>query len=82
MKNLSLNNENDLYLSGVKKIIACSPNQAAVDTDTKRIIFTGNQIEVKKLDLENNEICLHGTFANIKFLDHAEKKTLLKRIFK
>lgn len=79
---MTLNNQNELCLNGAKKIISCSPNQAVIDTDTKRIVFSGNQIEVKKLDLDNSEVCLHGTFYNIKFLDHAEKKTLLKRIFK
>ena len=82
MKNLSLNNQNELDISGAKKIISCSPNQAVVDTDTKRIILSGNQIEVKKLDLENFEVLFQGSFQNVKIIDHGEKKSIIKRIFK
>lgn len=82
MENLNLNNQNILCINGAKKIVSCTQSQAVIDTDSKRIILTGTNIEVKKLNLEENEICLYGLFSNIKFSDKHEKKSLLKRIFK
>ncbi len=82
MENLSLNKDNILEVNGAKKVVSCTQGQAVIETTSKKLIITGNEIEVKKLNLENGEICLFGKFSNIKLVDEGEKKPLLKRIFK
>ena len=82
MENLNLNCQNILTIQGAKKILSCTQSQAIIETDKKRIVATGNSIEVKQLNLENKEVCLYGIFSNIKLTDESEKKSLLKRIFK
>lgn len=74
--------ENNLSISGAKKVISCTQSQAVIETTEKRIVVTGNEIEVKKLNLENGEVCLFGKFTNLKLSSEQEKKPLLKRIFK
>ena len=82
MFNLNLSEQNILAIQGAKKILSCTQSQAVIETDRKRIVVSGTEIEVKKLNLENGEVCLYGLFSNIKFADEQEKKSLLKRIFK
>ena len=82
MQNLCLNENNILTILGAKKVLSCTQTQAVVETEKRKIIITGNSIEVRKLNLENGEVCLFGFFTNIKLVDSQEKKPLLKRIFK
>ena len=82
MKSLSLNKDKELTLTGAKKIISCTPNQCVIETDSNKTILTGQNIEVKKLDLDNELIVLQGDFYNIKLQTTEERKSLLKRIFK
>ena len=82
MKNLSLDGMNSLNISGVKKVVSCTQTQSVIETEQEKIIITGNEIEAKKIDLQNGEVCLTGKFCNIKLQTGNEKKSLLKRIFK
>lgn len=72
-----------LYIKGATKIISSSQTQAVIQTGESMVVLTGNNIEVKKLNLEEGEVCLNGNFSNIKLNEHSSKKQpLLKRIFK
>ena len=82
MKNLNINEQNLLTIQGARKILSCTQSQAVIETDKKRIVVSGNDIEVKNLNLENCEVCLFGHFSNLKFIEEHEKKPFLKRIFK
>ena len=82
MESLTINNQNCMTLLGAKKVISCTQSQAVIETTDQKVIVTGGDIEVKKLNLENGEVCLNGNFTNIKFAFEGEKKPLFKRIFK
>lgn len=82
MENLQINGDNLLYIKGAKKVLSCTESQAVIETETKKVVITGNNIEVKNLNLENCEVCLFGNYSQIKFLQEGEKKSLFKRIFK
>ena len=82
MKNLCINSDGFLSIAGVKKVISCTQSQAVIQTESSRVIISGNDIEVKNLDLQNEDIALQGIFYNIKLQSISEKKSLLKRIFK
>lgn len=81
MKLLHLEGES-LLLQGVTKVISSSQTQAVLQCGENVIVLTGNNIEVKKLELESGEVCLQGNFVNIKLSAQKEKQPLLKRIFK
>ena len=81
MKLLHLEGDS-LLLQGVTKVISSSQSQAVLQCGENVIVLTGNNIEVKKLELESGEVCLQGNFVNIKLSAQKEKQPLLKRIFK
>ncbi len=81
MKLLHLEGET-LLLQGVTKVISSSQTQAVVQCGENMVVLSGNNIEVKKLELETGEVCLEGNFSNIKLGEKREKQPLLKRIFK
>ncbi len=81
MKLLHLEGES-LILQGVTKVISSSQSQTVLQCGEQVIVLTGNNIEVKKLELETGEVCLQGNFSNIKLSAKSEKQPFLKRIFK
>jgi len=82
MESLTIDSQNNLSVLGAKKVVSCTQSQAVIETNNKKLIITGSEIEVKKLNLENGEICLCGNFSNLKFMTESEKKPFLKRLFK
>ncbi len=82
MEFLQLNNNDDLQIKGAKKILSCTPTQAIIECGNRKLILSGNNIEVKNLNIECEEVCLHGKFSNIKLIDESEKKSFLRRVFK
>lgn len=75
--------ENDIFqIKGAKKVVSSTQNQAVVEVEDRTLIISGNEIEVKRLNLEDEEVCLAGKFNNIKLNSSEKKQPLLKRIFK
>ena len=75
--------DNSLTIKGATKVVSSTQTQAVVEAGENGIVITGNEIEVKSLNLEEGEVLLSGKFANIKFSNSAGKKQpLFKRIFK
>lgn len=82
VKNLILNGDN-LTLSGATKIVSSSQTQVIIETSEEGVLLTGNDIEVKSLNLEEGSVELSGKFSMIKFgISTGKKPPLLKRIFK
>lgn len=79
----SLHLENGLLMiKGATKVISSTQGSACVETDENSIVASGQNIEVKKLNLEEKEVCFSGTFSLIKLSSQSVKQPLLKRIFK
>ena len=74
---------NLLQIRGATRVVSSTPTQAFIETGARAVVIAGDKIEVKKLNLEENEVYLQGEFVNIKFTNSAGKKgSFLKRIFK
>lgn len=74
---------NSLCLKGATKVVSATATQAVVEAGGKNIVIAGCDIEVKRLNLEENEVNLQGNFSQIKMGQSQDKKQpLLKRIFK
>ena len=73
----------NICIKGANRVISSTPTQAVVETSTNSIIISGNNLEVKKLDLDNHEVTFSGKITNLKFSSPSgPKQPLLKRIFK
>lgn len=72
-----------LQIKGATKVVSSTQNQAVIESKDSLIIITGNDIEVKRLNLEDGEVELGGKFTSIKFTQGGGKRqSFLKRIFK
>ncbi len=79
---INIDNQKSMSIRGVEKIVSSTPTQSVVQTSLSKIVITGNNLEVKKLDIENKDAIIEGEIYNIKFNKKNEKKSLLRRIFK
>lgn len=79
---ISIDNQKILNIKGVEKIVSSTPTQSVVQTSLSSIQIHGNNLEVRKLDIENKEAIIEGEIYNVKFNKKAEKKSFLKRLFK
>lgn len=82
MNTITLENNDYLTILGATKVVSSTATQTAVEQGETFIIISGNELEVKKLDLDNKEVCVFGKISNLKFSNKAEKTPLMKRIFK
>ncbi len=74
---------NSLFIKGITKVISSSQTQAVIEKGENVMVISGNNIEVKKLNLDEGEVYLSGNFNLIKLNEHGGKKQpLIKRIFK
>lgn len=71
-----------LQIKGATKVASSTISQAVIETGESEIIVLGQNIEVKKLNLDDKEVCLSGNFSQLKFNSHTAKVPLIKRIFK
>ncbi len=82
-ENILIEDNKCFTLKGATKVVSSTQNQAIVETASVTILISGNGLEVKKLDLDNHEVCFEGKFTSIKFAAAGgAKQPLLKRIFK
>lgn len=78
-----IENASNIAIKGATKVVTATQNQAVVETGGNSIVITGSNLEVKKLDLDNAEVCFTGKITNIKYGSlNAAKQPLLKRLFK
>jgi len=78
---LQLINRKNLTITGINKIISVKPDLLQLKSNNGDIIITGQNMEVIKLDLEQQSVVLNGKFDSIKYLEN-NKTPLLKKIFK
>lgn len=74
---------NLLQIKGATRVVSTTQSQAVIETASKTLVVSGSGIEVKKLNLEEKEVCLSGDFSFVKLsAAKGTKQPLLKRIFK
>lgn len=80
---ITIENSSSISIKGATKVVSSTNSQAVVETKENTIIISGSNLEVRKLDLENGEVCFLGKVTNIKFAPPSTGKIpLLKRLFK
>lgn len=82
-ESIIIENSSSIQIKGASRVVSSTASQAVVESKESTIIISGSGLEVRKLDLENSEVCFVGKISNIKFAALNSSKTpLLKRIFK
>jgi len=83
MQNLiTIEDEKVITINGATKVVSSTPTQSVILTEKNQLTITGSELEVKKLNIENNEVVLSGNIFNVKFCNKQEKQPFLKRLFK
>lgn len=77
---LELINRNTLNLSGVEKVYGANPSKIILKVCGSNMGVAGNNLTIDKLDTDAGNIMIVGQIDEIKY--SAEKKGILKRIFK
>ncbi len=81
-QSLYLENKNFLKITGVEGVVNLTETYAKIIVCGSFLEIKGENITAEKLSVEVKELVLVGNFFEFKYVDKAQKKTLLKRIFK
>lgn len=82
MESILIEDRKSLTIKGAKKVESSTSTQAVIVLDGKNMVVTGNNLEVVKLDLDEEEVIFSGEIASVKFTTKTEKTPFLKRLFK
>lgn len=77
---ITLQNRNQLSLSGVEKVVSMSENQICLVASSSPLAISGHGLTVLKLDVDNGILKIAGTVNSMKYDE--KKENLFKRIFK
>ena len=75
-------NRKSLTLTGIEKVVGINETNLLVEVDGGSLSVSGQNMEVKKLDVESGNLEIEGKIDSMKYLDKKEKLGFFKRIFK
>lgn len=75
-------NRKILIISGIEKVLTVSESSISLLLNGSTMNVFGENMEVKKLDVEQGLLEVEGRINNIKYLGVKEKIGFFKRIFK
>lgn len=83
---ISLVDRENLYVTGVLDVISFDEELVIAETEKGVILVRGEDLHVSRLNLENNELNIHGYVHAINYEDEINygknKQSLLLKIFK
>ena len=82
MQSILIENQNQTTITGATKILSSTNAQAVVELANNTLILNGNNIEITKLDLENNLVVFNGEINSLKYNKKSQKIGIIKRILK
>ena len=82
MENILIEERKKITINGATRVISSSSTQAIIEVNNSNLLICGDNIEVTKLDLENNIVEFSGDINSLKYTKRPEKRSLIKRIFK
>ena len=77
---ITLTNQQNLFITGLEKVINICPTEIIVEINGKKLYIYGENMEVQRVDLENNVLIIDGVISCVKFME--KKPGFIKRIFK
>lgn len=82
MQSILIENQNQTTITGATKILSSTNTQAVVELANNTLVLNGNNIEITKLDLENNLVVFNGEINSLKYNKKSQKIGIIKRILK
>ena len=82
MQSIFIENQNQTTITGATKILSSTNTQAVVELANNTLVLNGNNIEITKLDLENNLVVFNGEINSLKYNKKSQKIGIIKRILK
>lgn len=79
---LILESRSRLTVSGVQKILHCSPESAAIETAKGTLNLSGAQINLETLDLETGQAKLSGRFDGLEYTQNHTPGGFLHRLLR
>ena len=75
----TLENRQHADLTGVSEVLAFDENQVILLTDCGEIAFTGENLHVTRLTLEEGRLTVEGKVDSIVYTQHSARRGLFKR---
>ena len=79
INNITINNRNKICISGITQMIASNDTNISMLIKNTRLIVSGKDLHIDKLDTENGYLEANGTIDSVKY---SGGEGLIKRIFK
>lgn len=79
---ITLNNRQNLNISGTNKIISLKPDLIQLSTNLGGIVINGENLELVKLDNNSTIAEIKGIINSIKFVQDIKKEPLFRKLFK
>lgn len=80
---INLKGRSDLLISGVEHIYSFSDKKVEIQTCEGKMVIEGEDLDMNKLNLEENVISVQGTINSIIYSKAKEpKESFLKKVFK
>ena len=80
--NLTLNNRNEMTITGIKKVKTTEQNQVVAALDNSLIVITGSNLSVQNLSIREGLLELSGNVDGIRYTSSHSKKFSVKNMFK
>ncbi len=79
-----MRNQNELELTGVKKLISMNNNEFVVETNFGDVFIKGINLEMKQLDTEKGIIWINGKIIGFEYLDipKVKEQSFFKKLFR
>lgn len=83
-QDVSIANRQSVTLSGVKDVGTFTEEQVHVSTVKGGLILKGNELKIRKLDLDDGKVIIDGMINSLTYTDKGEKKdkNILGKIFR
>ena len=81
LHSLQLRQREKLTMTGVSEVISFEENMVALQTDLGTLLVQGQQLQLKKLALENGEVWVEGNICALIYEESRQKGSWRQRLF-
>lgn len=78
---LTLNQRNNLTMTGVTEVVSFDENAVVVHTDLGTLTVQGQQLQLKTLSVEGGQIAVEGSIASLQYEEPRQKGGWMHRLF-
>lgn len=79
---VTLDNRKKITITGIKEVISATDKSVIAKTQNQKMIISGQDLRVEKLNLEEELLIVIGVIDNFKYCEHTGGKSFFKRVFK